>query len=163
MKTPHKAIVVGVLHMIIVGSLGAKMLYDRATCPRVWVQTMQYDPELPVRGRYVALSPEIEVDDALANCGSSCYQPVRLFVKNGKLAAALDPEGTVFLAYPASGPSGIRTLTEPLLFFVSEHVQLPVRQRGAEIWVEVTLPRKGPPRPIQQATKINGEWKPFQE
>jgi hypothetical protein len=36
-------------------SLTGKLLYDRATCPRVWVRTAPYDPSLPIRGRYLAL------------------------------------------------------------------------------------------------------------
>ena len=33
---------------------------DRATRPRVWVETAPYDPDLPIRGRYVSL--QIVVD-----------------------------------------------------------------------------------------------------
>jgi hypothetical protein len=36
-------------------SLAGKLLYDRAVYPRVWVKVVQRDPELPIRGRYLAL------------------------------------------------------------------------------------------------------------
>jgi len=32
---------------------------------------------------------------------------------------------------------------------------------GQELWVEVTVPPKGPPRPLQLALKDNGVWKPL--
>jgi hypothetical protein len=49
-------------------------------------------------------------------------------------------------------------------FFISEHASspLPLKQ-GQELWIEVTLPPKGPPRPIQLAVKDNGVWKPLGE
>ena len=32
---------------------------------------------------------------------------------------------------------------------------------GHELWIEVTVPPKGPPRPLQLAEKENGVWKPL--
>ncbi len=40
------------------------------------------------------------------------------------------------------------------------HSPLPL-QPGQELWIEVTVPPKGPPRPIQLAIKDNGVWKPL--
>ena len=50
-----KAITVAAIHAALVASLGAKLLYDRSTRPRVWVRTAPYDPSTPIRGRYVSL------------------------------------------------------------------------------------------------------------
>jgi hypothetical protein len=36
-----------------------------------------------------------------------------------------------------------------------------VLKRGQELWIEVTVPSKGPPRPLQLAVKDNGVWKPL--
>jgi hypothetical protein len=33
--------------------------------------------------------------------------------------------------------------------------------QGHELWMEVTVPPKGPPRPMQVAVKDNGVWKPL--
>ena len=52
MKPLYKGIALAVVHLLIVSSLGAKLLYDRATRPHVWVQAFSYDPETPLRGRY---------------------------------------------------------------------------------------------------------------
>jgi hypothetical protein len=45
-------------------------------------------------------------------------------------------------------------LRPPLVYFVPEHVEDPSRRpQGEELWVEVTLPKKGPPRPIRLGVK----------
>ncbi len=51
-------------------------------------------------------------------------------------------------------------LRQPVNFYIAEHAQspLPVKQ-GDELWIEVTVPPKGPPRPIQLALKQPGAWK----
>ncbi len=99
------------LHLLIVSSLGGKLLYDRATRPRVWVKTRPYDPNLPIRGRYVRLRLE----------GNKVVQGATV------------------------------------LFFIPEHVKDPSRRAtGEELWVEVTLPKKGPPRPIRLGVKKDG-------
>jgi hypothetical protein len=47
-------------------------------------------------------------------------------------------------------------------FFISEHASSPLPlKHGQELWIEVTLPPKGAPRPIQLAVKDNGVWKPL--
>jgi hypothetical protein len=39
-------------------------------------------------------------------------------------------------------------------FFITEHITDPSRrQEGEELWVEVTIPKKGPPRPIRLGVK----------
>ena len=57
-----KAVVVALIQVLIVCSLGAKLLYDRRTRPQAWFKTERYDPSLPIRGRYVSLL--IEVNDS---------------------------------------------------------------------------------------------------
>src|SRR4029079_12082026 len=51
----QKGLLVAGLHCVMVLSLTGKLLYDRATYPRVWVRTARWDPNLPIRGRYLAL------------------------------------------------------------------------------------------------------------
>ncbi len=60
MNSLHKGIVVGVLQCALVLSLAGKLVYDRATCPRVWVKTLRFDPNLPIRGRYLSLLLDAE-------------------------------------------------------------------------------------------------------
>jgi hypothetical protein len=60
MTTMQKGLVLAALECAMVLSLTGKLLYDRSTRPRVWVRTAPYDPNLPIRGRYLslALAPE---------------------------------------------------------------------------------------------------------
>lgn len=52
---------------------------------------------------------------------------------------------------------------QPLAFFIPEHVPDPsVRAAGEELWAEVTLPRKGGPRPIRLAVKKDGVLTPLE-
>jgi hypothetical protein len=107
-----RGLLVAGLHVALTGTLGAKLLIDRATRPRAWVQVLPVDPDSPLRGRYV-----------------------RLRIKeNGQRIA----------------------------FFIPEDVPDPsIRARGEELWAEVTLPRKGPPRPIRLAVKKDGVLTPL--
>lgn len=52
----RKGLIVALLHVLIVLSLGGKLLYDRATRPRVWARTGSIDPDMPIRGRYFTLN-----------------------------------------------------------------------------------------------------------
>ena len=48
----------------------------------------------------------------------------------------------------------LAVLAEPVAFFIPEHVPDPLRrQEDEELWVEVTIPKKGPPRPIRLGVK----------
>jgi hypothetical protein len=56
----------------------------------------------------------------------------------------------------------VAVLDEPLAFFIPEHVPDPsFREPGEELWVEVTLPRRGAPRPIQLGVKKDGVLSPL--
>lgn len=56
-------------------------------------------------------------------------------------------------------PPGLVSLGDSLAFFILEHVPDPSRRAaGEELWVEVTLPKKGPLRPIRLAVKREGKF-----
>ena len=121
MTLTRKGLILAVFQCLLALSLSGKLLYDRATCPRIWVKTAQWDPNLPIRGRYLAL---------------------RLVPENG-------------------APWYGETNGQMVLFFVPEHT-LPfetarVGRDAPELWAEVTIPRKGPPRPIRLALKKAGK------
>src|SRR5262249_26004239 len=86
MTSISKGVAVAVLHVLIVLSLGGKLLYDRAHRPRVWVRTGSFDPDLPVRGRYLALQVQVEAPWFTPK-DNSYWIPVTLEVENGKLVA----------------------------------------------------------------------------
>ena len=125
MSTLRKGLIVAALQCLIALSLGGKLLYDRSTRPRVWVKTARWDPELPIRGRYLALQ--------------------------------LVPE--------SGAPYFNETNRARVLLFVPEHAIPLETMRGSdapEVWAEVTIPRKGPPRPIRLGVKRAGQIEPVE-
>ena len=50
MKPLYRGVLLALLHILIVCSLGAKLLYDRGHRPRVWIKVAPVDPDLPIRG-----------------------------------------------------------------------------------------------------------------
>lgn len=175
MKPLTKGIIVALLQILIVCSLGAKLLYDRHTRPQVWFKTARYDPNLPIRGRYLGL--QIELNDPRApeeverkfgrspdrawmgyapECGS-------IVARDGEPAAVFDNSPTwdcdnlrFSRWHTADGIEHLR-LEEPLLFFIPDTAQDPMgTHTGNEVWVLATIPRKGPPRPIALGIKKPG-------
>ena len=61
MEPLAKAAVVALIQILIVSSLGAKLLYDRRTRPQAWFLAEKYDPNLSIRGRYVSM--QVTVSD----------------------------------------------------------------------------------------------------
>lgn len=54
--TPRvRALVVTVAHVALVLAVVAQYQWDRARFPKAWFQAQPYDPNLPIRGRYVSL------------------------------------------------------------------------------------------------------------
>jgi len=173
MKPWVKGIVIAAVHISLVASLGAKLLYDRATRPRVWTLTAPYDPNLPIRGRYVRLQLVVEprgITETEPNVTSR--ESVHLSVENNHLVAEANPleRGRSY------DPSGLHVrflqrqdqkrvvLDQPVAFFITEHISDPsLRSPGEELWAEVTIPKKGPPRPIRLGVKkIDGAIVPLE-
>ena len=154
----RKGLIVAVIHILMVASLGAKLLVDRATRPRVWARTAPFDPNLPIRGRYVRLRIEGIAADLPAG---STLTPVTLAVGDQSLIVLASPEQTGLSASTVTR-DGVAVLDQPLAYFIPEHVPDPsVRAPGEELWVEVTLPRRGPPRPIRLGVKKDGVLTPI--
>ncbi len=179
-----------VIQLAIVSSIAGKYLYQRWTCPRVWTRSVVYDPEMLMRGRYASLQlmvdgcqstlPSAELaamprDQNGVQTGTR-YKirgpqpvtfPARLRVDGKRLAAIRIPESEsqsgaqMVSASPGSSCEELR-LETPVDFYLGEHAANPTPVRsGQELWVEVTVPPKGPPRPTQLALKENGVWKPL--
>jgi hypothetical protein len=178
-----------IFQLLLVSSIAAKYLYQRWTCPRVWTRATAYAPELPMRGRYLSL--QLAVDGCQSTLPSAKLatfprdfngavkpgpfmvrpQPVEfranLKVENNKLVTLRiegqeDPTAGEEISAMPGGPCDQMNLTSGTYFFIAEHAQSPLPlQPGQELWIEVTIPPKGPPRPIQLALKDHGAWKPL--
>ena len=152
-----RGLIIAALHLAIVGSLGVKLLVDRATRPRVWARTGPIDPDSPLRGRYVRLRVEGEP----IGFGDASDMPVRLTEWKGVLAFMPASDNLTARITTRDGRR-VATLDQPLAFFIPEHVPDPsVRAPGEELWVEVTLPKRGAPRPIRLAVKKDGVMTPL--
>ena len=184
------SIAVLVVQLALVCSIAAKYLYQRWTCPRVWTRTVAYDPELLMRGRYLSLQLTVDGCQSTLPSGKRAefprdYNgaavqgnytiraagnvefPAELKVINNKLAAIYIRDegrsraGRLVTAWPGQACDQMR-LADPVNFYISEHAQSPLpRDTSTELWIEVTVPPKGPPRPIQLALKQNGQWQPL--
>jgi hypothetical protein len=163
MKPWVKGVVIAAVQAGLVASLGAKLLYDRATQPRVWALTAPYDPSLPIRGRYVSLQLVVEprgIPETKPGAGFQSSPPVILRVEGDRLVAdaILRERGynpsDLRLRTLTRGDKKLSVLDKPVAFFISENSPDPSRrQSGEELWVEVTIPKKGPPRPIRLGVK----------
>jgi hypothetical protein len=207
LSIPLASIVVLAVQLALVCSIAAKYLYQRSACPRVWVRTVAYDPNLPMRGRYLGVQLPVDGCQSTLPSAEDVVMPrdingvptgkrytvrngfvppflfkARLKVDGSRLLAVRVPEseetyvGQWVTARPGSSCDDLR-LQEPVNFYLPEHVKDPTPARRShwdtqqmrwivdpnapELWVEVTVPPNGPPRPVQLALKENGVWEPL--
>ncbi len=185
-----KSVALLIIQLALVSSIAAKYLYQRSASPHVWTRTVAFDPELVMRGRYLSTQLLVDgCQSTLPSAKQATFPrningvpegsryaiaapqavhfPAKLAVENNKLVAIRLPEsddnpaGQWVAAWPKSSCEDLR-LDEPVNFYIPEHAQSPLPLKsGDELWIEVTVPPKGPPRPLQLALKENGAWKPL--
>lgn len=177
------------IQLALVSTVAAKYEVQRWSCPRVWTRAFGYDPQLPLRGRYLSLHLRVDgcqstlpsaaqaqfpraVNGAVAPGPFAVRAPrvrfrARLEAQNNSLDAIRVPDagdqagGQMVEGWPGKSCREM-TLEDPVSYFVPEDAAslLPLKP-GQELWLEVTVPPEGPPRPIQIALKENGIWKPL--
>lgn len=166
MKPLAKGLIVAAIQLALVGGIGGKLLYERATRPRVWVWCQTYDPDLPIRGRYLSQylripAESFSIPEQNPNQRYPNFFANRVWahfeIRNGQLTAVPQGEdsgGWVFLS--KRGDAIEARFEEPVVVFIPDTASGPILHRGEELWVEVTLPKAGPPRPIQMGVKKDG-------
>ena len=190
MKFSRVSLALLVIQLTIVSTVALKYSYQRVTCPRVWTRAAAYDPTLIMRGRYLSLQLTVDGCNSTlpsaknaqfprnvngtpsspifnVNAPDTVWFQAHLAVKDNKLIAIRVPESESSAATqsvsaaPGSACDQMR-LTAPVDFYISEHANDPTfLKQGQELWIEVTVPPKGPPRPLQLALNDNGVWKPL--
>lgn len=147
-----------IAHVALVGSLGLKLLVDRARLPRAWVRTMPFDPSTPLRGRYLRLGVDIPLAGIPAGTSEYSHPGVRLHAVNGRILGEIDDSvDSPRVRLRREGGVWSATLSEPIAFFLPEHVPDPsIRPPGEELWAEVTIPTASPPRPIRLGVMKGG-------
>ena len=184
------SVVLLAIQLLLVSTVAAKYLWQRWRCPRVWTRTAAIGGELAVRGRYLGVWPVVDACEStlpsarnalfIHNPDGSLVVPqytvngvqvpnftARLQVRNGRLLAIYqrdDPElrhGEIVVASAGTRCDAL-WLQRPVNFYLSDTAKssLPLKP-GQELWIELTVPPSGPPRPLQLAVKEDGAWKPM--
>jgi hypothetical protein len=189
MKLATTSLALLAIQLGLVCSIAAKYLFDRKTNPRVWTRAVAFDPEMVMRGRY--LSTQLKIDacsinlplahsQSIASEGNRAYfdpdgngtlsaqLPVIAGVKNRKLVAlriakSREENRSQEITLRKGATCNDAVLWTPVDFYLSETARSPFPlQKGQELWVEVTVPHSGPPRPISLAIKsADDQWKPL--
>jgi hypothetical protein len=170
MNQLQKGLLLAVIQVALVSSLGAKLLWDRETSPRGWAGTRGYDPNLPIRGRYINISLLVKADtvfppsEGSVPFAASGAENVDLAVENGRIVAI---RASRYTGLRVSGPQLrdgeiFATLSPPVVYFLPEHAADPLRNSPAgTVFLEVTIPPRGPPRPIRFGVKVGSEIVPL--
>jgi len=160
MKPLTKAVAVAVIHVLLVCSLGAKLLYDRSTRPHVWLEARNYASNLSIRDRYIRLqflfadptprklNPKLPAASVFG----------RIEVRDGGALVQItgNYDDLRFMRI-SDGDSSRLALAEPLAYFIPDTAQDPSHLKpGETLWVDATIPKKGPPRPIRLGLKQAG-------
>lgn len=152
MTNRRKSLSLAALQVAIVAGLGGRHLLDRAIQPRVWVKAVPADTRRGEAGprSYLRLRIVVDAPSDLANAD------VSLRVQDQRLTAVR-----------SVAPTGIRlrpdgVLEDPLAFYFPERANdpLPPPNEG-ELWAEVTVPKRGAPRPIRLGLKRGGVVAPL--
>jgi hypothetical protein len=172
MKILYKGLLLALLQVGIVSTLGAKLLYDRAHRPRVWIKSAIYDPNLPIRGKYLALNIEVPAEGFTGGMqsygsGSKPYEffnPSRcdLVLRGNQLIAVGNEQGEFVANVSRRNHDVVAVISGEMAYFLPEHNNGPVlRNRGEELRIDATIPRKGPPRPVRLGIKKDGVLTPL--
>jgi hypothetical protein len=169
MKPVLRGVLVAVVQVALMAAVGGVLLYERATLPRAWVETGGVDPDLPIRGRYVALNlvlPEAPGSSAV----TTEFVWGRIEVRDGRAVAGFEgdePRPSPFEAplvyFGRQADAGKWRVLQPVaLFFLPEHAPDPTREvKPGELWAEVTVPPRGAPRPIRLGLMRDGTIEPL--
>jgi len=170
MNTLQRGIVLAVAQVALLLAVGAKYYIDRARLPRAWVETAGYDPDLPIRGRYIQLQVLLPVDarkvsaEDTAGCGRI---ELRSGVATAVLGSVMQTTGDRLYQRQACFMRGDEAepkwrLVQPMAVFLSEHARDPTLDRDAgPLWAEVTLAPGGTLRPIRLGRMIDGRIAPL--
>lgn len=182
MKLTKRAVLLIVIQVLLVSIVAGKFLYERKVCPRVWTRAAQVDPDSPLRGRYLILPLRVDacglpkegdrsmfdrstLGPLIASAGIREYRRSDVTARDGKLIAveSTSPAGGDRLTVwtPKNTACDRAILSPGTELYIPDTAKMPTLKDGEEMWVEVTVPPKGPPRAIQIAVSGNGKFQPI--
>lgn len=161
MTTRRAGVVLALFQAGLLLLVGLAFWIERLTAPRLWALAQPVDPNLPIRGRYVSLRLRVPLSGV--DTSESTTQSVILQGQGDRLVAENDGDGERYagVLIRRDGQTLVE-LSEPLALFIPPDVKDPSRRSPSDpLWVEVTLPRSGPPRPIQLGVMRGGRVRPL--
>lgn len=161
MTTRRAGVVLALFQAGLLLLVGLTFWIERLTAPRLWALAQPVDPNLPIRGRYVSLRLRVPLSGV--ETSESTTQSVILQGQGDRLVAGNDGDGERYAgALIRRDGQTLVELSEPLALFIPPDVKDPSRRSPSDpLWVEVTLPRSGPPRPIQLGVMRGGRVRPL--
>lgn len=180
-KRVRAGLLVLIVQILLVLTIAGKYLYERKMCPRIWTRATMYDPSTPLRGRYLALSLQVDACalpherryamkgwEKDARLDGWRWHVKQLAAKDGRLVAMdatddeIRPRGKTYAVSLATDvPCAYGQLEESVEDFVPEHAASPFPLKpGNALWAEVTVPPAGNPRPIQLHVWPGGAFNP---
>jgi hypothetical protein len=161
MTSRTRGLVLAAVQAALLCGVGTRYLIDRARYPHGWARTRPYDPDLPIRGRYLSLVVEA---DGRGDGLEPGWGPVTLDVEGDRVVArpvAHRSDVRFRMAMQGSQPGRAR-LSDRIAFYLPEHAVDPShRPDGEELWVELTVPPAGPVRPLRLGVMRDGVIAPL--
>lgn len=190
MRFSRTSLALLVIQILLVCAVVATYAWQRHAYPRVWTRAYGYDPRLPLRGRYLSLQAGIDgCSSTLPSSKQAAFQrdvngavkpgpytvqsvppfsfSANLTVQNGMLQAVYIQNeekrrfGQIVAAQPGL-PCREMRIVAPVNFYIPDNAAniFPLKP-NQELWIELTIPPQGPPRPIQLALKNDSKWMPL--
>ncbi len=170
MKRPIvSALIIGLAQAALVVSLAAQAAWDRANLPRAWVLARPVTSTPAVHGRYIRLQVVPLVDPGLGPIRDSINEriiirptAVRLEARDGRLLAHKTPVSGVHLVFRDNRKEGEVVLGPAIDCYLPPADGDPSRFLKQEpLWLEVSVPAQGPPRPLRLGTMKEGRVVPI--
>jgi hypothetical protein len=193
MKMWMRGLVLLAVQCVLVLTTAGKYVWERHTRPMVWTRvgvfnelelaSISRDPE----NRYVAVQlladacslparkpdQESDIDIAAEDRGVYKHHPVRkdqvrTIARDGRLvvveADEVPARGTEDIYWDLREPCTDARLLEIVKFYVRSTEAMPTKlQPGQSVWALVTVPKQGPPRPVELAVSDAAGWHPLGE
>jgi hypothetical protein len=160
-----KHLLLAAAHAAIVLSLAIPAELGRQRLPRAWAQVTPASPWNRLHGRYltVNLAPVLEAGlsprlDVVNQRTVSRPTPIALEARSGQLVARKAAASYVDLVRAEAREGAPPMIAQRIDCFLPSAPAdvMPALKRG-EIWVEVSVPREGPPRPLRLGVMKEGK------
>jgi hypothetical protein len=153
---------------LVVGLAGQAAL-DSRHHPIAWARATSQEPSTAVKGRYLTVSLSVVADPGVAprvDVVEGRRVPRRaqvvLEARDGRLLAHASPRSPVALVLPGNREDLAPVLSPPVDFYMPAGLDpRPLLDRD-ELWVEVGVPRMGPPHVLALGTMRNGQFERLQ-